>query len=294
MILQLKINMKRFSYFALILFTVFISSCSNSSKIHDHSLSRNRNVCKKLSGKVLVYVIFVNTKGFPKWNDTTIRATLNLYREATDWAEKQAAKNNIKLNIQIKSANQNSGVDCDFPVKNVSKMHIFEKNTLKKINEWANSVVKKIGGSMTDKKPNDSLPNVINPKDAERLIARLRNQYDTESVALFYATNHTGSNEIAIPLNTVNNEDIELVINSYKNSSIIAYELLTLFGAEKLFYSKYGHSKKYAEFADKEFPNDLMTDPFYDLNKADIGQFTKYLIGWSNDIDKQYYRLFKY
>lgn len=290
----MKINMKRFSYFAVLLFAVFMSSCSNSSKIHDHSLSRNRNVCKKLSGKVLIYVVFVNTKGFAKWNDTTTRATLILYKEAADWAEKQAAKNNIKLNIQIKSANQNNAVDCDFPVKNVSKMPIFEKNTLKKLNDWSNSVVKKIGGNMSDKKPNDSLPSVVNPKDAERLIARLRNQYDTESVALFFATNHTGDNEIGIPLNTVNNEDVELVINSYENSSIIAYELLSLFGAEKLFYSKYGHSKKYAEFAAKEFPNDLMINPFYDLNKANIGQFTKFLIGWTNEIDKQYYRLFKY
>lgn len=247
-----------------------------------------------MSGKVLVYVVFVNTKGFAKWNDTTIRTTLNLYKEAADWAEKQAAKNNIKLAIQIKSANSNNAVEADFPVKNISKMPIFEKNTLKKLNEWSNSVVKKIGGNMSEKKANDSLPGVVNPKDAERLIARLRNKYDTESVALFFATNHTGENEIGIPLNTVNNEDVELVINSYKNSSIIAYELLTLFGAEKLFYSKYGHSKKYAEFAAKEFPDDLMTDPFRDLKKANIGQFTKYLIGWSNDIDKQYYRLFKY
>lgn len=242
----------------------------------------------------MVYVVFVNTKGFPKWNDTTIRTTLSLYKDAAGWAEKQAEKNNIKLAIQIKSPSPNAAVDSDFPVKNVSSMPIFEKNTLKKLNEWTNGVVKKIGGNMSDKKPNDSLPSVVNPKDAERLIARLRNHYDTESVALFFATNHTGTNEIGIPLNTVNNEDIERVINSYKNASIIAYELLTLFGAEKLFYSKYGHSKKYAEFAAKEFPNDLMTDPFYDLNKANIGQFTKYLIGWSNEIDKQYYRLFKY
>lgn len=286
--------MKRFFYFFILLLPVIISSCSTSSKIHDHSLSRNRNVCKKLSGKVLVYVVFVNTKGFPKWNDTTIRTTLSLYKDAAGWAEKQAEKNNIKLAIQIKSPSPNAAVDSDFPVKNVSSMPIFEKNTLKKLNEWTNGVVKKIGGNMSDKKPNDSLPSVVNPKDAERLIARLRNHYDTESVALFFATNHTGTNEIGIPLNTVNNEDIERVINSYKNASIIAYELLTLFGAEKLFYSKYGHSKKYAEFAAKEFPNDLMTDPFYDLNKANIGQFTKYLIGWSNEIDKQYYRLFKY
>lgn len=286
--------MKRFFYFVIILFTVALGSCSTSSKIHDHSLSRNRNVCKKLSGKVLVFVVFVNTKGFPKWNDTTMRTTLNLYKEAADWAEKQAAKNNIKLTVQIKSPNLNNAIEADFPVKNISKMPIFEKNTLKKLNDWANSVSKKIGGNMSDRKANDSLPGVVNPKDAERLIARLRNQYDTESVALFFATNHTGENEIGIPLNTVNNEEVELVINSYKNSSIIAYELLTLFGAEKLFYSKYGHSKKYAEFAAKEFPDDLMTDPFRDLNKANIGQFTKYMIGWSNDIDKQYYRLFKY
>jgi hypothetical protein len=286
--------MKRLFYFIAILFTVIISSCSSASKIHDHSLSRNRNVCKKLNGKVLIYVIFVNTKAGPKWNDTTIRSTLDLYRDAANWTEQQAKKNNIKLTIQIKSPIPNNPVESDFPVKNFSSMPLFEKNILKKLNEWTNGVVKKIGGNMSDKKENDSLPSVINPKDAERLVARLRNQYNTESVALFFATNHTSDNEIGITLNTIDNDNIECVINSYKSSSIIAYELLSLFGAEKLFYSKYGHSKKYAEFAAKEFPDDLMIDPFRDLNGANVSQFTKYLIGWSDEIDKQYFRLFKY
>ncbi len=286
--------MKQFLYFVVVFFTVIICSCAGSSKIVDHSLSRNKNVCKKLCGKVLIYVVFVDTKAGPKWNDTAIRSTLDLYKDAANWIEGQASKNDVKLTIQIKSPSPNKAVESDFPIKNVSAITIFENKNFKKLNEWTDGIVKKIAVNMTDKNENDSLPSVINPKDAERLIARLRNQYNTESVALFFATNHTDANEISLQLNTTNNEDIERVINSYKNSSIIAYELLSLFGAEKLFYSKYGHSKKYAEFAAKEFPEDLMIDPFRDLKGANISQFTQYLIGWRNEIDKQYFRLFKY
>lgn len=287
--------MSRIFYLCFLVSILLVPSCTKKNQQAIYSPNRDRNVCKKMNGKVLMYVVYVDTKGGEKWTETSINNSLNLYKEAADWMEALAKRNNVTLDIEIKKANDNGkGVDCDFPIKNIGAITTFDKKQLKKLNDWTDNVAKKLGASMAGKKPNDSMPDVLNPKDCERLIARLRNQYDTESVALFIETNHAEDNRMCIPLNTLDNDNIERVINSYKNSSVIAYEFLTLFGAEKLFYTKNGHSKKYAEFAAKEFPDDLMTDPFYDLKKANIGAFTKYLIGWENTIDKQYHRLLQY
>lgn len=288
-----KNRLQFFLYFLVIVVTIIVSGCFSSSKMYDRSLNRNKNVCKKLCGNVLIYIVFVDCKGNPKFTDSTIQETLIMYKEAAKWAEQEAKKNNVKLSIQINTSIPNVVVEKDFPVKNAVKMPIFEKATIKKINDWTNQVSKKAGENMSNKKENDSLPSIINPINTERLVARLRNQYTTESVALFFETNHSGDNEIKLPLNTIDNNNVECVINSYKNSSVIAYELLSLFGAEKLHYSKFGHSNNYAEFAAKEFPDDLMVNPFRNLNSANIGQFTKYLIGWSSSVDKKYFRLFK-
>jgi hypothetical protein len=277
--------------FALLL---FIFSCSTPEKGLDRSLKSNRNVCKKLVGKVLIYVVFVDTKSGPAWTDADIRSTIGFYQDAANWMGIMAEKNNIPLHIQVEYPSSAKAIKKDFPIKNVAAIMSYEQKDIKKLCSWSDAISKAIAVNLINENTTDSLPTVINPKDTERLIARLRNQHNTENVALVFTTNHPESSAIGLPMNTLNNENIEFIINSYKKSAVIAFELLSLFGADELFYSKNGHSKKSEEYAAKEFPYDIMLNPFQELDNAEIGEYTRYLIGWTNELDKRHNRLLKY
>ena len=95
--------------------------------------------------------------------------------------------------------------------------------------------------------------------------------------------------DISVQMNTMNTEDVEFAIVSYKYPSEIAHNLLHLYGAADMYNSIYRQNARKIKFLQSEFPDEIMQDPYgkniWDLT---ISNYTKYLIGWSNKIDQKY------
>jgi hypothetical protein len=98
--------------------------------------------------------------------------------------------------------------------------------------------------------------------------------------------------DISIPINIYSNNDVEYAIVSYKYPSEIAHNILALYGAAPMYNSIYRKKTSKIEILKKEFPNDIMQDPYAkNINLLTIGEYTKYLIGWQDNLDPKYNEL---
>jgi hypothetical protein len=83
--------------------------------------------------------------------------------------------------------------------------------------------------------------------------------------------------------------DIEFAITSYKYPSVIAQNILNLFGAADLSKTLYRKNEKKIKLAAEYFPYDIMQDVYAkSVNELEIGEFTQYLIGWKDKLDQKY------
>ena len=75
----------------------------------------------------------------------------------------------------------------------------------------------------------------------------------------------------------------------YKYPSEIAHNFLHIYGAADLNKSYFRRSQGKIKQAMEAFPNDVMSDvyarPLIDL---EIGEFTEYMIGWTEQLDEEY------
>jgi hypothetical protein len=131
--------------------------------------------------------------------------------------------------------------------------------------------------------------------DKERLIARLRDMYKTDNVALIYFVNNYYKDEVSVTFNTNISSDVEYSIVSFKDPSVIAHEFLHLFGAWDLYITPYDKNNKHIikqkEFAMKEFPNEIMAFAYRNIDSLNISPFTKYCIGWKTVLDDKYSKM---
>jgi hypothetical protein len=95
--------------------------------------------------------------------------------------------------------------------------------------------------------------------------------------------------DISVPVNIYNTDDVEFAIVSYKYPSEIAHNILALYGAAPLYKSTYRYKESKINFAQKEFPDEIMLDPYAkNINALNIDEFTQYLIGWKDKLDPKY------
>lgn len=258
----------------------------------DYRKGINNNVCKVLKDNVLLYFIFVDSKDTSPWTEFDIRSTIDSISVAIRWLEIQARQNGISLNIisDYYIGEEYTTIRRPLPMGNVIKS-VSEPNFkkgLEELNSWADNIAKRAGFSfnITEK---DGIPEIKNPRNKERLVAFLRDEKRVESVALLYMVNNYFRNDISISINTMNTDDIEFSIISYKYPSVIAHNILHLFGAADLYKTLYRRNEKKILAATDYFPDDIMQDVYarniYSLN---IGEFTKYMIGWKQDLDPAY------
>jgi hypothetical protein len=166
------------------------------------------------------------------------------------------------------------------------------KTGLENINKWADGIAKKVGETFNIGEK-DGIPEIKKPKNKERLIAYLRDEYKVESVALLFMVNNYYKTDISFHANTFNTDDVEFSIVSYKFPTVISHSILNLFGASDLYSTPYRRNDKNIKFAEQEFPKDIMLDPYAkNIKNSEIGDFTKYLIGWTDKIDPKYEELF--
>lgn len=263
-----------------------------SFKRIDYRKGIQNNVCKVLQNNVLVYFIFVDSKETSPWTEFDIRSTIDSISVAIKWLESQARQNGISLNIitdhyigeeytTIKKALPMGSV-----IKSISEPNL--KKGLSSLNMWADNIARKAGTSFNIME-RDGLPEIKNPKNKERLVAFLRDTKQVESVALIYMVNNYFRNDISISVNTMNTHDVEFAIVSYKYPSIIAQNVLHLFGAADLCKTQYRRNEKKIAVAGKYFPDDIMQDVYAkNLSKLKVGKFTQYLIGWKQGLEPEY------
>ncbi len=281
---------------ALLLLIYSFSACKiYFQKIDKHAVYHlatvNNNVCKKLKDEVVLYAIFVDSRYTGYWTRFDIESTLDSIQKAIDWIEKQARNEGVNLHISL-AYHQNKKtipIEAKLTKRRLSST-LFAPNGKKNVDRWADKAAKI---ALTAYGPDTSsvVKTKIKPKDRTNLLARLRDIYKTDNVALLYFINTFYSDEVSVVLHSGSDDNPEYGIVSYKFPGIIAHEFLHLFGALDLYVSPFDKKRKIKKkkaFAMKEFPNEIMAFPHRRINSLSLSNFTKYLIGWHNSLDKRY------
>lgn len=258
----------------------------------DFSKGKHNNVCKDLKGNVLVYIIFVDNRDTAPWTEFDIRTTLDSLNAAVRWINQQAIKSNRSLNL---ITDYYIGPEYT-PVKRALPQSTIQESVtqgrfsqgIDVLNQWADYVAKRAGSTLNIQQK-DGIPEIPTPKNVERLIAFLRDEKQAESVALLFMLNNYYKNDISIPVNHLNDKDIEFAIISYKYPAVIAQNILSLFGAADLYKTVYRKNEKKIRLAKDLFPKDIMQDTYaVKIDQYNLGNLTKYLIGWETDLDERY------
>ncbi len=278
-----------FLLFAFLLFTSF------SPRRIDYREGMHMNVCKDLRSNVLVYFVFIDTKTTAPWTEFDIQSTIDSLETAIHWIEEKAHENNIQLNIlsDYYFGEEFTTIRRNLPYETVKKSATtpgFKKGQ-EELNKWADNIARRIGTEVNIVEK-DGIPEIKNPKNKERLVAHLRDEKQVESVALLYMVNNYYRDDISIVINHLDTEEVEFSIVSYKYPAIIAQNILNLFGAADLSKTLYRRNDKKIRFAKEYFPNDIMQDVYAKtVSSLEVGEYTKYLIGWNTKLDSKYHTL---
>lgn len=284
--------------FYLLLFCLLLFNCSVTRQVEVHLASRENNVCKLLIGNVVLYAIFVDSKYTKPWSEYDIRSTLDSIQKGMDWVIKKAKENNHFLSIEVSyhtSKNGSVPIYQDFSKKTLSatlfKLPVY--SGIKDIYKWADRISAEAAKSL----PKDTsvmVKTANNLQDRERLLARLRDIYKTDNIALMYFINNYYTNEVSVTLDTNNGAGVEFSVVSFKKPAVIAHEFLHLFGAWDLYITPFDNKKDKVERkkqAMELFPNEIMAFAYRNLDSLDVSQFTKYAIGWDKGLEPKYAKL---
>ncbi|MEW6467627.1 MAG: hypothetical protein AB1458_01815 [Bacteroidota bacterium] len=280
-------------YLSCLLLVLLLTNCSlfRKGKV-DVRYGMDNNACKKMQGKALMYLVFVDTKTTKPWSNFDLASALDSARKAAKWLEKQAKDNNHILNISVDyygSKSKTKTISKELP-----KASIYEsldgltlETSINKLNKYADDLCKKI---ISTAFPSQSKGSKISAR--EKLVNLLRDKYNVEHVALMFMFNNYYMEDFSITTNTMSKEETEYAMTSYKNPSLIASQVLSLFGAAGMgeYYLK--KRNKNAKWAREQFPNDIMINAFRPIEELEIGPYTQYMIGWTDVIEKKYEKLF--
>lgn len=283
--------MKIFYRIVFLLVFALIFSSSLPERL-DYRKGRYTNVCKDLKGEVLLYFVFIDSKETSPWTEFDIISTIDSIKVAVQWLNQQAEKSTIELQVKTEYfiGNEFATVNRNLPKGTVYKS-LHEPNLkdgIASLNKWANYVSRTIGDSfyIVEK---DGIPAQQAPRDAERLIAHLRDEFSVESVVLMFMVNNYFRTDISVALNTYNTENVEYCIVSYKYPSEIAHNFLHLYGAADLYATAFSRSRSRIKLANQLFENEIMQDPYAkEIWSQEISDYTRYLIGWTDELPQEY------
>jgi len=282
--------MKRILLYLGILLIMMVPS-SHKPKRMDYREARYKNVCKDLRGDALLYFIFIDSKYTTPWTEFDIQSTIDSVRAAIAWLHTKAKINKIPLNIK---ADFYIGPEFTTISRNLPEATVEKSVTLpnmrkakENLNRWSD-VVSKIAGSAVTIREKDGIPEIKPPNNKERLVAFLRDENKVESVAMFYLVNNYYKSDISAPLNIFDTEDVEFSIVSYKYAAELVHNFLHLYGAADMYRTVYRKQDRKISLLAEMYPNDIMQDPYgKSVNSLELTDYTKYLIGWSQDLDPE-------
>lgn len=267
-------------------------SCKSSARIG----SVHNNVCKTLEKKTIFYAVFVDSDGTHPWTEYDINSTLDSIQISIDWLHKQATKKGISLDISLQYAKNTSKQKVipfkeEFKYKTLSGT-LFKYLDLQKgidlLDEWSNNISKDVARTYPDDE-SEVILTKNRSNDRERLIAKLRNEYKTDNIALIYFVNNYFENEISIALHTSSSTETEYAIVSNKEPAVIAHEFLHLFGAWDLYQSPFDRTifqRMRKRKAMKRYPNEIMAFTYRNIDSLEISPLSMYLIGWDAKLMK--------
>ncbi len=281
----------------LTLFSLLLSGTSASTPSFDFREGRYNNVCKDLKDQVLLYFVFIDTRTTYPWTEFDILSTIDSIHVATRWLEEQAGIHRIPL--QIKSdyyiGDEYATIERNLPGRSIREIIGSSglAGGMESLGRWGDYVSKIIGESLYVKEK-DGIPLQRKPGNKERLVAYLRDEYQVESVALMLMVNNYFMNDISLSINTLNNDDIEFSIVSYKYPSEIAHSFLELYGAVDLHESPFRRNGRNIRLAGEYYPDDIMSDVYArSLTGLEMGAFTRYMIGWTDELEERFEPLLK-
>lgn len=274
------------------LFCFMLLGMAASTPSLDFSAGRYNNVCKALKDDVLIYFVFVDARTTYPWSEFDILTTIDSIQVAARWLEQQATAQGIPLQIKTDYyiGDEYATIQRNLPGNSIRETLDRDglKQGLSNLSRWGDYVSKIIGESLYIKEK-DGIPPLKRPGNKERLIAFLRDEYQVESVALLLMVNNYFRSDISVAVNTLNNEDVEFSVVSYKYPSEIAHSFLHLYGAADLAGSHFRRSAARIRMGLEAFPDDIMTDVYArPLGELEIGEFTGYMIGWTDELNSQY------
>ena len=249
-----------------------------------------------LKGKTVVYNIFVDTKTTLYWTGFDIKSTKDSLNKSAKWLEDKAKNNGQELDIEMMY--YGTTVKPTFK-KNIPYKHVYdafsdgEYSKESKLNKWVNGILKKV--NKTIKLPNgEKLPRKPKISAIEAIVKKIKRLRQADNVTINLLVNNYYISDISAIFNAMSDEETEFIITSGKNPYNISTLLLSTYGAQSLADGAYNKYKiKNIKLAQTDFPNDIMVKYFNDINKAEINEYTAYLIGWKDKVNTKYVDLFK-
>jgi hypothetical protein len=256
------------------------------------------NVCQTLEKEVVLYAIFVDSDKTHPWTSYDIKSTMDSIRVSISWLQRKAAEKGLNLTIRLNHAQK----DGTIPFKEAFKYGslsgtLFKYPDLSKgiklVDEWADNVAKDVARTL----PDDTASFILTKNksnDRERMIAKLRNVYETDNIAVMYFINNYFENEISVALHTASNVKTEYCVVSTKKPAVIAHEFLHLFGAIDLYVSPFDRKLRQRakkRKAIKRYPKEIMAFTYKRLDSLEISPMTQYLIGWESKLSPKEYHI---
>lgn len=283
--------------FIITLLSFMFTGCitiNTGSQYDQMATSRNQNVCGHLKDDVMLYAIFVDVNDLHPFTKFDIQSTIDSVEKACKWISDQAEQHEIhlKLNHELHSKNNKWSFNEKraYAKLSINKSISGNRKSNQQIMSWADQISTYTGKRL---KPQNrtNLGSKINIKSTEQLIARLRDQFKTDNIALMIFINGYFENIPSISFNTYNaGPNVEFSVITKKNPAIIAHELLHLFGAIDLYPNRLHANFNYAEIA-KEYPNEIMRITHKPIEDLQISPITRYYLGWAPTLDKENTRL---
>jgi len=255
-------------------------------------MGRYNNVCKDLKNDALLYFVFIDTRSTAPWSEFDILTTIDSINATVRWLEKEAEAEDIPLRIKTDYyiGDQYTTIQKNLPRKSLQDVvdDLGLNEGMGALSRWGDNISKIVGESLYVKQK-EGIPSQKAPNNKERLIAYLRDEYRTESVALLFLLNNYYQSDISLASNTLHNEDVEFAVVSYKYPAEIAHSILHLYGAADLSESPFRKNRRNLQLAQSEFPDDIMGDVHArSLEELEIGEFTQYMIGWNEELEPLY------
>jgi len=225
----------------------------------------NLGTCRNLSGNVSVILFFMDDFESGWTADEITNFTNNEVKPGLAFLEKEA---------------KSYGVELDLSIKQSYSSVFYDDEVILSIKETGLATIDVLSQAAHG----------LNYSSDEEMIADFKSQYGTEIVC-FTIFNKNGT---AYAINPTRGETMQIEehciifaydLNSNRNdpigsqSSIIAHEMLHLFGAED-FYATTNRKN----LAKKYYPADIMLGANYYIITNNIGNATAFYIGWTDEV----------